>query len=96
MRTRSVVVYGMAIALMVVSGSAFFHKMVEFAYTMSGDEVAGFGSAALVTYFAGMIPLVCLTLWGVCTGRFRDVEGPATRMLELDREIEAAEGHPRD
>jgi hypothetical protein len=64
---------------------------VEFVFTMAGDDVAGFGAVAVVTYLCGMIPLLCLTLWGVFTGRFRDVEAPATRMLELHRQLERSE-----
>ena len=35
-----------------------------------------------------MLPIVFLTLWAVLTGRFRDIERPKFRMLELDEEIE--------
>jgi hypothetical protein len=95
MRLRSVVVFLLAIGVMVIAGGAFLHKMVEFAVTMAGDEVAGFGAVAVATYLAGMLPLLLLTLWAVFTGRFHDVERPASRMLELHREIEAREarGH---
>ncbi len=89
MRTRSIVVFVLAIGVMVIAGGAFLNKMVEFAITMAGDEVAGFGAVAVTTYLTGMLPLLFLTLWAIMTGRFRDIERPATRMLELDREIEA-------
>lgn len=90
MRVRSIVVFVLALGVMVVAGGAFLNKMVEFVFTMAGDEIAGFGAVAVVTYLCGMIPLLCLTLWGVFTGRFRDVERPATRMLELHRQFEAS------
>ena len=35
-----------------------------------------------------MLPIVFLTLWAVLTGRFRDIERPKFRMLELDAELE--------
>jgi hypothetical protein len=88
MRPRSFVVFVMAIGVMVVAGAAFVHKMAEFAVTMAGDEVAGFGAVAVATYLLGMLPLLFLTLWAVMTGRFHDIERPATRMFELDAEIE--------
>jgi hypothetical protein len=91
-RTRTLVVYALALGVMVVAGGGFMNKMVEFVFTMAGDEVAGFGAVAVVTYLCGMVPLLCLTLWGVFTGRFRDVERPAVRMLELHRQLEADEG----
>jgi len=86
--TRSVIVFALAVGVMVVAGGAFVTKMFEFAMTMSGDEVAGFGAVAVATYLMGMLPLFLLLLWAVTTGRFRDVEAPKLRMLELDREIE--------
>ncbi|MGH7895732.1 MAG: hypothetical protein ACREQL_13755 [Candidatus Binatia bacterium] len=88
MSTRSVIVFALAVGVMVVAGGAFVIKMFEFAMTMSGDEVAGFGAVAVATYLMGMLPLLLLLLWAVTTGRFHDVEAPKLRMLELDREIE--------
>lgn len=91
MTMRGVVVFVLALGVMVIAGAAFANKMLEFVLTMAGDEVAGFGAVAVVTYLAGMLPLLLLTLWAVFTGRFRDIERPATRMLELDREIDREE-----
>lgn len=91
MKTKGVVVFAFAIGIMVIAGTAFANKMLEFVLTMSGDEVAGFGVAAVATYLAGMLPLLLLTLWAAVTGRFRDIERPARRMLELDREIDREE-----
>ena len=88
MRTRTVILYALFIGVMVVSGGAFLAKMFDFVMTMSGDEVAGFGAVAVSTYLLGMAPLLFLILWAVTTGRFRDVEAPKLRMLELDREID--------
>ena len=88
MRTRTVILYSLFIGVMLVSGGAFIGKMFEFVMTMSGTEVAGFGAVAVSTYLLGMAPILFLLLWAVTTGRFRDVEAPKFRMLELDREIE--------
>jgi hypothetical protein len=90
MRTRTIVVFTLALGVMVIAGGAFLNKMVEFVFTMAGSDVAGFGAVAVVTYLCGMIPLLCLTLWGVFAGHFRDIERPATRMLEIHRQLEAS------
>jgi len=95
MRSRSAVVFALAVAVMVLAGGAFIHKMTEFVATMAGTEVAGFGAVAVAVYLTGMVPLLFLTLWALLGGRFRDIERPASRMLELHREIEAAEGGNR-
>jgi uncharacterized membrane protein YhaH (DUF805 family) len=88
MRPRPWIVFALAVGVMVLAGGAFVGKMFEFALTMAGDEVAGFGAVAVSTYLLGMLPLLLLMTWAVVTGRFRDVEAPKVRMLELDREIE--------
>jgi len=91
MTIRGLVLFLFALTIMLVSGGAFANKMIEFVFTMSGDEVAGFGATAVATYLAGMLPLLLLTLWAAFTGRFRDIERPASRMLELHDAIDREE-----
>lgn len=88
LHTRGLVVFGFSIAVMAIAGLGFAYKMTEFALTIVHDEIYGFGAVAVVTYLVGMLPIVFLTLWAVLTGRFRDIEAPKYRMLELDAEIE--------
>jgi hypothetical protein len=78
-----------AAAVVLLGGFGMVYKMTEFTMTIVKDDVAGFGVVALAVYFTGMLPLLFLTLWGICAGHFRDIERPKYRMLELDREIEA-------
>jgi ABC-type uncharacterized transport system permease subunit len=88
---RRVTVFGFALVVMAVAGLGFAYKMAEFVTTMVHDEIAGFGAVAVATYLIGMLPIVCLTLWAVLTGRFRDIERPKFRLLELHEELERAE-----
>ncbi len=79
--------------IVVVVVVAFVFKMTEFALTLTDQPstgFGGFGAIALATYLLGVIPLVLLTLWGICAGHFRNVERPKYRMLELQDEIAAA------
>ena len=85
---RRIAVIGFAAAILAIAGVGFIYKMTEFATTIVRDDVEGFGAVAVSVYLIGMLPIVFLTLWAVLTGRFRDVERPKYRMLELDREIE--------
>jgi nitrogen fixation-related uncharacterized protein len=85
---RNAVVIGFAVIVLVVAGLGFVFKMSEFATTIIKDDVEGFGAVAVSIYLIGMVPIVFLTLWAVMTGRFRDIERPKVRLLELDREIE--------
>ena len=86
--TRRVAVLGFAVVVLLVAGLGFVYKMTEFTMTIVNDDIAGFGAAAVSVYLIGLLPILFLTLWAVCTGRFRDIEQPKFRLLELDREIE--------
>jgi hypothetical protein len=85
---KTIVIVGFAVAILLIAGFGFTYKMTEFAMTIIKDDIEGFGAAAIGVYLIGMLPIVFLTLWAVFTGRFRDIERPKFRMLELDREIE--------
>jgi hypothetical protein len=89
---RNVAVIGFAVAVLVIAGLGFVYKMSEFALTIVKDDVEGFGAVAVALYLIGMVPLVFLTIWAALTGRFRDIERPKYRMLELDDEIERGGG----
>ena len=89
---RGVAVFGFTIGVFVIAGLGFAYKMAEFALTIARDDVEGFGAVAVSIYLIGMMPIVFVTLWAVVTGRFRDVERPKHRMLELDDEIERGGG----
>jgi len=88
MTRRTMAVFGFAVVVMVVAGGSFVYKMTEFAVTIARDELQGFGAVAVATYLIGMLPIVFVTLWAVCSGKFADIERPKFRLLELDREIE--------
>jgi ABC-type uncharacterized transport system permease subunit len=88
MTRKGVAVFAFAIAIMVIAGAAFVYKMTEFAMTIVKDDVEGFGAVAVATYLIGMLPIVFVTLWAAFAGKFRDIERPKFRLLELDRLIE--------
>lgn len=85
---RRFAVLAFAVVVLLVAGLGFVYKMTEFTMTIVNDDIAGFGVAAVSVYLIGLLPILFLTLWAVTTGRFRDIEQPKFRMLELDREIE--------
>jgi hypothetical protein len=87
MGRKGLVLFAMTVAVMFIAGGAFFYKMTEFAVTMARGDIEGFGAVSVATYVVGMLPLLFLTLWAVLTGRFRDIERPKFRVLELDEEI---------
>jgi nitrogen fixation-related uncharacterized protein len=89
---RGATIVGFAVAVLVLAGLGFAYKMSEFALTIMKEDVEGFGAVAVSIYLIGMVPILFLSLWAVFTGRFRDIERPKYRLLELDREIERGGG----
>ncbi len=89
---RGLIIVGFAVAVLVVAGLGFAYKMSEFAVTIMKDEIEGFGAVAISIYLVGMVPILFFTLWAIATGRFRDIEHPKYRLLELDDEIERGGG----
>jgi hypothetical protein len=85
---RRAIVIGFAAAVLIVAGLGFAYKMTEFAATIVKQEVEGFGTVAVGIYLIGMLPIVFFTLWAVLTGRFRDIEAPKYRALEIHEELE--------
>lgn len=86
--SRDVAVYAFAAAVLVFAGLGFVYKMTEFASTIIKDDVEGFGAVAVSIYLIGMVPIAFFTLWAVLSGKFRDIEAPKYRMLELHEQIE--------
>jgi hypothetical protein len=84
---RTVAVVGFAAAILLIAGLGFVYKMTEFALTIVKDDIEGFGAVAIALYLIGMLPIVFITLWAVLTGRFRDIERPKYRMLELNADL---------
>lgn len=93
--TSTIVTVTFAVVVLLVAGFGFVYKMTEFAMTIVENDVEGFGAAAVAIYLVGMLPIVFLTLWAILTGKFRDIERPKFRLLELDREIELGEKEGR-
>ena len=92
-RWRGFVSLAFATAVLVFAGVGFVYKMTEFASTIVKDEIEGFGAVAIGVYLTGVVPLVFLTLWAILSGRFRDIERPKYRMLEIHQELEEEPNH---
>jgi len=84
---RTVAVVGFAAAILLIAGFGFIYKMTEFALTIVKDDIEGFGAVAVAIYLIGILPIVFITLWAILTGRFRDIERPKYRMLELNADL---------
>ncbi len=86
---RMIAIVGFASAIILVAGVGFIYKMTEFSATIVRDEVEGFGATAIAVYLTGVVPLLFLTIWAILSGKFRDIERPKFRVLELHDELES-------
>lgn len=86
---RTIAIVGFAAAVLVFAGLGFVYKMTEFSATIIRDDIEGFGATAIAVYLTGVVPLFFLTLWAIITGRFRDIERPKYRVIELHEQLDA-------
>lgn len=83
--------------LVLVAGSAFLMKLVEFftiATTDGSDALASF-LIPVLNYLLVAGGFFCLFFWAYLSGQFRDIEAAKYRMLELDWDIEQQEERQR-
>lgn len=86
---RTIAIVGFAAAVLVFAGLGFVYKMSEFSATIIRDDVEGFGATAVAVYLTGVVPLFFLNMWAILTGRFRDIERPKYRVIELHEQLDA-------
>ena len=92
-----------SILMIVTAGTAFIFKLIEFFISLGdpANTVAGgeglrsgfiFAVSPLITYLLVASGFACLFVWSYLKGHYRDVEAAKYRMLELQGEIDRAEG----
>ena len=89
--------WAFSVTLVLVAGSAFFMKLIEFfniATTDGSDALASF-LIPVLNYLLVAAGFFCLFLWAYLSGQFRDIEAAKYRMLELHWEIEQQEERQR-
>ena len=86
-----------SIVLVVVAGSAFVMKLIEFyvTATSSGTDALASFLIPVLNYLMVAAGFFCLFLWAYSTGQFRDMEAAKYRMLEMQREIDLREASQR-
>lgn len=82
-----------SVVLVMVAGSAFLMKLVEFFYTAtsSGTDALASFLIPVLNYLMVAAGFFCLFLWAYSRGHFRDIEGPKYRMLEMQAEFDRLE-----
>ena len=66
----------------------FTTKFVQFIRVLSQDERGAFTILPILNYSAVAAGFICLLLWAVAQGMFRDIERPKYTMLENEEELD--------
>lgn len=80
-----------SVFLIVVTGSAFTFKLIEFIYTFSIDRPASFAIMPVLVYLLVAAGFACLFCWAYLSGYFRNVEQAKYRMLEMQDQFDLQE-----
>ncbi len=80
--------------VIVVAGIAFIFKLTEFIYVATNDGPDSMGTFLIpvMNYLLVAAGFLCMFFWAYFTGQYRDVEAPKYRMLEMQEEIDRADG----
>ncbi len=81
-------------AIVVPAAVGFTTKFVEFVRTLSSEEGGGFTLVPIANYVLVSLGFVCLLVWAVVHGMFRNVEKPKYTMIEREAELDRQDGHP--
>ncbi len=79
-----------ATAMVLVAGTAFVMKLIDFIVTATNegpDALASF-LIPVLNYLLVAAGFLCLFLWAWLTGQMRDVESPKYRMLEMQKSFD--------
>ncbi len=79
-----------SVTMVVVAGTAFTIKLIEFIHTATTDGPDALGSFMIpvLNYLLVAAGFFCLFIWAYSAGQFRDLEAAKFRMLELQDEID--------
>ncbi len=73
-----------AILILTPSMIGFVMKFMEFIHTFRSESDGAFAITPMVNYLLASLGFLCLMLWSVTNGSFRDLEQPKMIMLERD------------
>ena len=90
-RIKRIVLWTIAILILLPAGYGFVEKLMLFILAVRRDLIGGFTIVPVVNYFIVTAGMVCLLLWGIAHGMFRDVERPKYDMLEREERLETLE-----
>ena len=73
-----------AILILTPSMIGFVMKFAEFLHTFRDEAEGAFAITPMVNYLLASLGFLCLLLWSVANGMFREMEKPKQIMLDRD------------
>ncbi len=85
-----------AVIILVPSMIGFGMKFYEFVSTFRSESGGVFAITPMVNYLLASLGFLCMLIWAIVNGTFRDLEGPKQTMLDHEMELDrqsARRGH---
>lgn len=84
----------MAVLILGPAAYGFVEKLMLFILAVRRDLIGGFTIVPVVIYLIVTAGMVCLLIWAIHGGMFRDVEKPKFDMLEREADLDRKAGRP--
>ncbi len=94
-RTKGRVLILMAVVFVSPAAFAFVNKFFKFIRTMDTDEMGAIALVPMLNYLAVAAGFLCLLVWAVSRGMFKDVEGPKFELLANEDRLDQADALSR-
>jgi len=90
-RTKVVTVVIMTVIIVIPAAYGFAARMLEFIRTYASADGGGFAIIPILNYVFVSVGFLCLLVWAVAHGMFRDIEKPKYTMLEQEDRLDEQE-----
>lgn len=84
-----------AFAILAPAAYGFAEKLTLFILAVRRDQVAGFVIVPVVNYLIVTLGMICLLVWAIAGGMFRNIEQPKYDMLEREERLDQSESGER-
>ena len=77
-------VFWIMLTAIVLGGAGFIYKLAQFSKEALANHDGSFAVVPIVVYVFVALGFVCLFLWALLRGQFRNIEAPKRRLLEQE------------
>ena len=92
-RFKRIMLVGSAVGILVPCAFGFIDKFVQFVRVAGTDTDGSFALIPMANYVLVALGFLCLLMWAITNGMFRDIEAPKYNMLEREERLNRQEGY---